>query len=72
MNHAAVVLAYNGDGAGVAVMAKKTYSMEEFLLRKESQVYCDEGGGNFDVINYVVVVEGNEGYHSYVVVVEED
>ncbi|KAL3564914.1 hypothetical protein D5086_032960 [Populus alba] len=72
MNHAAVVLAYNGDGAGVAVMAKKTYSMEEFLLRKESQVYCDEGGGNFDVINYVVVVEGNEGYHSNVVVVEED
>jgi hypothetical protein len=23
MNHAAVVLAYNGDGAGVAVMEKK-------------------------------------------------
>ncbi|KAL3564857.1 hypothetical protein D5086_032903 [Populus alba] len=63
MNHAAVVLAYNGDGAGVAVMAKKTCSTEEFFLRKESQVYCDEGGGNFDVINYVVVVEGNEGYH---------
>ena len=56
----------------MAVMAKKTYSVEEFLLRKESQVYCDEGGGNFDVINYVVVVEGNEGYHRYVVVVEED
>jgi hypothetical protein len=53
-------------------MAKKTYSTEEFFLRKESQVYCDEGGGNFDVINYVVVVEGNEGYHRYVVVVEED
>ena len=69
MNHAAVVLAYNGDGAGVAVMAKKTYSMEEFFLRKESQVYCDEGGGNFDVINYVVVLEGNEGYHRCVVVV---
>jgi hypothetical protein len=77
MNRAAVVLAYNGDGACVAVMAKKTYSTEEFFLRKESQVYCDEGGGNFDVINYVVVVEGNEGYHRYVVVaiflvVEED
>jgi hypothetical protein len=69
MNHAAVVLAYNGDGAGVAVMAKKTYSTEEFFLRKESQVYCDEGGGNFDVINYVVVVEGNEGYYRCVVVV---
>jgi hypothetical protein len=39
--------------------------MEEFFLRKESQVYCDEGGGNFDVINYVVVVEGNEGCHRY-------
>jgi hypothetical protein len=66
----AAVLAYNGDGAGVAViMAKKTYSMEEFFLRKESQVYCDEGGGNFDVINYVVVLEGNEGYHRCVVVV---
>jgi len=66
----AAVLAYNGDGAGVAViMAKKTYSMEEFFLRKESQVYCDEGGGNFDVINYVVVVEGNEGYYRCVVVV---
>jgi len=36
MNHAAVVLTYNGDGAGVAVMAKKTYSTEEFFLRKES------------------------------------
>jgi hypothetical protein len=69
MNHAAVVLAYNGDGAGVAVMEKKTYSMEELFLRKESQVYCDEGGGNFDVINYVVVVEGNEGYYRCVVVV---
>jgi hypothetical protein len=69
MNHAAVVLAYNGDGAGVAVMEKKTYSMEELFFRKESQVYCDEGGGNFDVINYVVVVEGNEGYYRCVVVV---
>jgi hypothetical protein len=69
MNHAAVVLAYNGDGAGVAVMEKKTYSMEELFLRKESQVYCDEGGGNFDVINYVVVVEGHEGYYRCVVVV---
>jgi hypothetical protein len=69
-NHAAV-LAYNGDGAGVAVMAYKTYSLEEFFSRKESQVYCDEGGDNFDVINYVVVVdlEGNEGYHRCVVVV---
>jgi len=43
-------------------------------LRKERQVYCDEGRGNFDVINYVVVVEGvvvegNEGYYRCVVVV---
>jgi hypothetical protein len=53
---------------------KKTYSTEEFFLRKERQVYCDEGRGNFDVINYVVVVEGvvvegNEGYNRCVVVV---
>jgi hypothetical protein len=26
MNHAAVVLAYHGDGAGVAVMAKKKHT----------------------------------------------
>jgi len=36
MNLAVVVLAYNGDGAGVAVIAKKTYSTEEFFLTKES------------------------------------
>ena len=43
--------------------------MEELFFRKESQVYCDEGGGNFDISNYVVVVEGDEGYHRYMVVV---
>jgi hypothetical protein len=50
---------------------KLTHWKSSFRGRRAKYTYCDEGGDNFDVINYVVVVdlEGNEGYHRCVVVV---